>query len=589
MKTALKVAITLGAIALAVGLGLLVWRDYLVYPWTRDGQVSSYVVGIAARVHGPMVRVAVQDNQWVERGDLLFEIDPTDYRQAVAAAEATLQKSKAKAENLYREVERRRGLVADELISLEEFQTIQTQYLEAVADIAVAEANLSLSRLDLGYTKVYATVNGYVTNLVVTEGTYVTEGQPLVALVDAESFWVNGYFKETDLKNIKPGDRAEVRLMGHYFEPIKAVVESTGWGIFREDGSEGQNLLPRVQPTVDWVRLAQRFPVRLHLLNPPEDLPLRIGLTASVMVFPGHLEAAPGETLQQAESEYPKILVDGRGTEVIIPALPERILSLAPSTTAIMRHLDAADTLVGVTEHCQLPSRYAGLPRLATYPAIPLERVIELEPDLVLLADITDSTMAQNIRRYGIPVMVLNSAGYDGIIEDILLAGEATNRAERARRLAAELLEAQREARPEAIDWEPPRTVLFLDREGEFAAGAGSFADALIHIAGGENIALKAPGKWPQLSREYLVEADPEVILLAEPAGTGQRLSEAELAGYREASLWSGLSAIRSGRVYKIDQQSLNVPGPEVLRALEQIAAAIQETGPTAKQASSSP
>lgn len=335
MKTMLKVCITLSALAIAVLLGLLVWRDYLIYPWTRDAQVQSYVVGIAARVSGPMVRVAVKDNQWVNRGDLLFEIDPTDYAQKLAAAKAALNKARVSAQNLSREVERRRGLVADELISLEEFQTIQTRYEEALADIAVDEAQLELARLQLSYTKVYATVDGYVTNLVVTEGTYVTQGQPLVALVDADAFWVSAYFKETDLKNIRPGNRCRVSFMGHHFEPMEGVVESTGWGIFRYDGAEGQNLLPTVKPTVDWVRLAQRFPVRVHLIDPPEDLPLRIGLTASVMVFPEESHVEP----PAANSQYPMTVKDGRGNNVIIPAMPQRIVSLAPSTTEIVNAL----------------------------------------------------------------------------------------------------------------------------------------------------------------------------------------------------------------------------------------------------------
>ncbi|WOO39764.1 efflux RND transporter periplasmic adaptor subunit [Rubellicoccus peritrichatus] len=584
MKGFLKVSITLAVVAIAIGLGLLVWRDYLIYPWTRDGQVRAYVVGIAARVDGPMIDVAVVDNQWVNRGDLLFEIDPTDFEQRVAAAKAAINSATVAAENLAAEVERRRDLVAQSLISLEEFQTIETQYAEAVAAIAVDEAELELARLNLSYTKVYATVDGYVTNLQVAEGTYVTAGQPLVALVDASSFWVWGYFKETDLSNIKSGDLAEVRFMGHYSEPIEGRVESIGWGIFQEDGSEGQDLLPYVKPTVDWVRLAQRFPVRIKLIDPPENIPLRIGMTASVMVLP-KADSQEQSNLQSTPniSSYPKELVDGRGDVVVIPTEPKRIISLAPSTTEIALELGEGENLIAVTEHCVLPEGFkTDLPRLSTYPSLPFEVIVSLQPDLILLADITNASDVIRLRRFGIPALVMNSTGYQGVIEDVGLAADALERHDDGAEVILELAEARaiaQKTHDTNPEWKKPRVVLFLDREGKFAAGPGSFADGLIEVAGGVNIAAGALERWPQLSREFLVEADPEVILISEAGGRGEPLSQSELSTFRDDAVWSNLSAVREGRVYLIDSARLSVPGPGVKDSLLQVAKAIQDNG----------
>ncbi len=303
LKTIVKVLITLSAVAVAAVLAWVYWKQYLLNPWTRDGQVQAYVVGMAARVSGPMIDVPVQDNQFVSEGDLLFAIDPTDYQQDVGAAEAALNKAKTVAELLKLEIERRTPLLAQQLISLEDYQILQAKYAEALADIEVAKADLDLAELNLSYTRVYAPVNGYVTNLVVTTGTYVTKGQPLMALVDANNFWVTGYFRETDLKGVVPGKRAKVRFMGHYNEPLEGVVQSVGWGIFRADGSEGKNLLPVVAPTVDWVRLAQRFPVRIHLIDPPKDLPLRIGATASVLILPDAGGVRPAADIRRSHPD----------------------------------------------------------------------------------------------------------------------------------------------------------------------------------------------------------------------------------------------------------------------------------------------
>jgi multidrug resistance efflux pump len=147
-----------------------------------------------------------------------------------------------------------------------------------------AQAALQQAKLNLEFTQVRAPTNGYVTNLRLRIGSHVVANQPSLALVDTASYWVDGYFKENVIKDIKSGDRAVVTLMTYPDRPIEGVVDSLGWGISQQDGSTGANLLPRVSATFEWIRLAQRIPVRIRLVEVPEEIKLRIGTTCSVLV-----------------------------------------------------------------------------------------------------------------------------------------------------------------------------------------------------------------------------------------------------------------------------------------------------------------
>jgi RND family efflux transporter MFP subunit len=569
LKTILKVLVTLAVLALAAVLAWVYWSQYLLNPWTRDGQAQAYVVGIAARVSGPMIDVPVQDNQYVKEGDLLFAIDPTDYQQDVDAAKASLNKAQTTAELLKLEIDRRTPLLAQQLISLEEYQVLQAKYAEALAEIEVQASRVQLSELNLSYTRVYAPVNGYVTNLVVTTGTYVTKGQPLMALVDADDFWIVGYFRETDLKGVTPGKRAEVRFMGHYGEPLDGVVQSVGWGIFRPDGAEGQNLLPVVAPTVDWVRLAQRFPVRVHLINPPADLPLRVGATASVLILPDEVEY-----FQEPLNGH--TLTDGRGDPVVLVAEPQRIISLAPSTTELVYALDAGDRLIADTEFCLYPAAARELPHIQGFDSPNPEILLSLQPDLVLASDITRPATVSRLRELGLPVFVLPSKGLDGLENDIGLLGNVLGRDE----AAADLLTRFAQVRAQLgmrfaglSEEERPRVFLAYGERETYTAGPGTFPDQLIHEAGGRNIAYDVNGDWVELSLETLAERDPQVILLpGEPSAPVEPTGEALLADYRADPLWGRLTAVREGRVYVIDNTLFNIPGPRLTQALLSLA-----------------
>lgn len=576
IKNLLKIIVTLAAIAAAAYLTLRFYDEYEAHPWTRDGQVRAYVVGIAARVNGPMVHVYVKDNQWVDAGDPLFEIDPTDYQKTVHRAEASLERSKTVAANLKLEVERRRTLVSQNLISLEDFQGYEAQYLEAMADIAVDQAELELAELNLSYTKVNAPVSGYITNLQVTAGTYVHTGQSLMALVDASSFWISAYFRETDLQGIKPGDRVSIIMMGDMFEPFPGEVESIGWGIYRGDGASNETTqLPVVKPTVDWVRLAQRFPVRIRPLELPADIQLRVGQTVSVLVEPvleQHFAAGNSDKTAQ----YPMTLVDGRGDQMTLAKQPETVISLAPSTTQWMQKLGAENLLIGATEHCEISGDYE-VTRYPVYPEPSYEALVAAAPDLIITADIADPRHVAKMRQLGLPVLVLNHDGFDGVVSDGQTLGAAISRVDAAQNVMAQL-QADRQAVADSVATResPPKVLLTLNTKLDYVAGPGSYADDLLQLAGANNVASEAGAMWPQLSREAILSADPDVIIVTSTLGQDEAQARADaLAALREDPIWRELSAVKNGRVEVIDSQLMNVPGPRMGEALKTVAAKV--------------
>jgi multidrug resistance efflux pump len=270
-------------IGLAAWAAISLYSRYVQNPWTRDGQVRANIVGIAPRVSGPIIVVAVRDNERVKKGDLLFEIDPNDFQAQVDIAAGQVQNAQATFTQQQQNLHRQTDLYRTHVNALQDFQNAQDSFAAAQAQLASAKANLELAKLNLGYTKVFAPVDGYVTNMNTSPGTYVTAGVQLMALVDTSSYWIAGYFKESQLPNIKVGQKAIITMMGYETEPFEGVVRSLGWGIYVQDGSgnTGTALLPSISPTIDWVRLPQRFPVRMEVMG-QTPVPLRMGQTVSV-------------------------------------------------------------------------------------------------------------------------------------------------------------------------------------------------------------------------------------------------------------------------------------------------------------------
>jgi len=345
-------------VLIAVVATLLKYWDYVVNPWTRDGQIRAEIVQVTPRVSGPIVKLPVENNQFVKAGDLLFEIDPRTFKASLYQAQAQYDKSiynyqalEKKVEAAYAQVEVARAAVdqakssikqedatieknkaeydrqrellpmkatsqksvdrakANFEVSIEQREVKVSSLIQARASLSQSEADLAEARANLGapgdenasireakaaleqaqlnleFTQVRASVDGYITNLGLQIGSQAVANQPMLALVDVHSFWVDGYFKENSIANIDKGDKAVVTLMTYPDKPVKATVESIGWGVSQDDGSTGEELLPNIEPTFEWIRLAQRLPVKVILDELPEGVKLRVGSTASVLVF----------------------------------------------------------------------------------------------------------------------------------------------------------------------------------------------------------------------------------------------------------------------------------------------------------------
>ena len=331
--------ITLAAVALAGLLGWAMWGVYVGAPWTRDATVRAYVVTMAPEVAGRIVELHVVDNKYVSKGDLLLVIDPTNFRIAVSQAEAAVQQAQANVQNIeaqmtvqqaqinssqaqlqrghaalvfaQQQAERYQALAKDgwgtvqnaqqftsqlhqreatvqsaqENLNqaLRQVETLKAQRLSAEAGLAQAKAQLNQAQVNLERTRILAPVDGYVTNLLAQLGDYVNVGANTISLVDADSFWVDGYFEETTLAPIRVGDSAQIKLMGHN-QIVRGHVDSIARAINVANAQPNSQGVATVNPIFTWVRLAQRIPVRIHIDEVPPNVVLSAGMTATVEI-----------------------------------------------------------------------------------------------------------------------------------------------------------------------------------------------------------------------------------------------------------------------------------------------------------------
>lgn len=280
---ALRVSATLVLACVAGLLVMALWRLYMLEPWTRDGKVRAEVVDVAPEVAGTVTAVPVEDNHFVHKGEVLFEIDPVRFRLAAAQAEAEVEQRRQDF-NLKQGEAQRRARMAD-VVSTDEVDRYKGTAKMAKAALDTAEAALEVAKLNLERATLRSPVNGYVSNLRLRVGDYVTAGSSHVAVIDADSFWVAGYFEETKLERIHVGDRARMTLMG-FREPLEGHVESIGRGIADANDRPNDRGLPDVNPVFTWVRLAQRIPVRLQIDRLPERTLLAAGMTCTVAIGP---------------------------------------------------------------------------------------------------------------------------------------------------------------------------------------------------------------------------------------------------------------------------------------------------------------
>ena len=290
MKKFFSLLATLLVLALAIWIGRTLWVHYMNTPWTRDGRVRADIINVAADVNGYVVNVPVKDNQLVKKGDVLLEIDPEHYEIAVKQAQSLVASRKATWE--MRKLNAHRRADMDNLVISKENRDDATNIADsALAYYQHALAQLDAALLNLKRTKVLATVDGYVTNLNVHRGDYARIGDPKMAVVDKDSFWVYGFFEETKLPHIRVGDKAELQMMSG--EVLKGHVESISRGIYDRDNPESRELVADVNPTFNWVRLAQRVPVRIHIDEIPEGFLLAAGTTCTVIVQQDDVDTHP--------------------------------------------------------------------------------------------------------------------------------------------------------------------------------------------------------------------------------------------------------------------------------------------------------
>jgi multidrug resistance efflux pump len=331
--------ITLAAVALAGLLGWAMWVGYMGAPWTRDATVRAYVVTMAPEVAGRIVELHVVDNKYVRKGDLLMVIDPTNYRIAVEQAEAAVQQAQASvqsneaqmtvqqaqiganqaqldqvqavlvfaqqqaarywdlaqngagtvqnaqqfASQLHQQEAALESAQANLNLAQRQVETLKAQRESAEATLAQAKAQLHQAQKNLERTRILSPVDGYVTNLLAQLGNYVNVGANAISVVDANSFWIDGYFEETNLAPIRVGDPAEIKLMGHR-QIVRGHVDSIARAINVANAQPNNQGVATVNPIFTWVRLAQRIPVRIDIDEVPPGVVLSAGMTATVQI-----------------------------------------------------------------------------------------------------------------------------------------------------------------------------------------------------------------------------------------------------------------------------------------------------------------
>jgi multidrug resistance efflux pump len=283
MQTVVRVLLTLVLLVVAVFLGYDLARYYLYSPWTRDARVRANVVTVAPDVSGYVDDIRVRNNQFVHKGDVLFIIDQDRYRLALADAEASLAARYAQHLMMLDQYQRRSKLSPGYTITVENLDTALRQSQTATANYQQAIASRDTAALNLKRTEVRASVNGFITNLNLAKGTYASQGQAVMALIDSDSYRVEAYFEETKIPKVKPGATAEIYLMDGS-PALQGTVLGIAMGITDQDNPNGPQLLSSINPTFTWVRLAQRIPVSLHITHVPPGVLVSAGMTCTVVI-----------------------------------------------------------------------------------------------------------------------------------------------------------------------------------------------------------------------------------------------------------------------------------------------------------------
>lgn len=282
MRSTLRVIVTLCLVAAALVAGYDLWRYYMLSPWTRDARIRADVVVIAPDVSGWVVDLKVHDNGQVKAGDVLFNLDRERYQAALEKAQAVANTRQQQLRLRDHEAQRRASL-GPQAISAELKENAQITADIARGSLREAQADVALAQINLARSEVRAPRTGQITNLRLAQGNYVNAGQAVMALVDEQSFYLQAYFEETKLPRIRVGAPVKVWLMSEG-QALTGQIESVSRGITDRNAIPDAQLLANVEPTFNWVRLAQRIPVRIKLDPLPPEVQLSAGMTASVRV-----------------------------------------------------------------------------------------------------------------------------------------------------------------------------------------------------------------------------------------------------------------------------------------------------------------
>jgi multidrug resistance efflux pump len=286
-KPVFSILATIIVVIAAIWLGSLAWTRYDATPWTRDARVRAYAIAITPEISGRIVSVDVHANQTVRRGQVLMRIDPSDFENALAAAQAALAADEATARMKAADASRRARLPSM-AVSAEAQQNAAAAAQAAAAAVMGDKARVAQALLNLRRTVVTAPVTGTITNLTLHAGDYAHAGSAALTLVDARDIWVTAYFEETELGRIRPGAAAKIQLLADPGRVLTGAVQGIGRGIAVSDAQTSAGGLPVVNPVYSWVRLSQRIPVHIALDRVPSGLFLAAGMSATVRIVPGH-------------------------------------------------------------------------------------------------------------------------------------------------------------------------------------------------------------------------------------------------------------------------------------------------------------
>ncbi|QPF88322.1 HlyD family secretion protein [Bradyrhizobium genosp. L] len=328
-------------------------------PWTRDGTVRVQVANIAPQISGQIVDIRVADNQFVHKGDVLYTVDPFDFEVARLTGAATLRQRAADLQVKQLQSERRQHLT-DLATTPEEQQIYAGNAVQAKAALDVAQQQLAQAEINLRRTKVLSPVNGYVTNMLMRVGDFAHAGTSNISVIDADSFWIDGYFEETKMALVCVGDHAEAKLMG-YAQPIIGHVSTVTRGISASNAASGAQGLPNVDPVYTWVRLAQRVPVRIAIDRIPPGVPLVSGMTATITVGQETEGIHPywiGRLLHNAEDQVADLFTGAQPRPNCLPVTTPELAQPATIPVEVAPEAKSAEQIIpGLAPGMNAPPR----------------------------------------------------------------------------------------------------------------------------------------------------------------------------------------------------------------------------------------